>query len=123
MWHGDGCVEAFFPSIALEKSVGGHVLSVCHMSVCGCVQVAVGVLHCAMHTQHTPQVTTDWVSLIDEWSARFFDEMDYRLEAANAMNFKAQIEPLCEGIVVPDVVEGLSNESVLVTVCLTGRVV
>lgn len=56
------------------------------------------------------------MSLIDEWSARFFDEMDYRLEAANAKDFKAQIEPLCEGIVVPDVVEGLSNESVLVTV-------
>ncbi len=56
------------------------------------------------------------MSLIDEWSARFFDEMDYRLEAENARVFKSQIEPLCEGIVVPSVVEDLSNDSVLVTV-------
>eukprot|EP00878_Enallax_costatus_P046286 GHUV01056082.1.p1 GENE.GHUV01056082.1~~GHUV01056082.1.p1 ORF type:complete len:104 (-),score=22.77 GHUV01056082.1:339-650(-) len=38
-----------------------------------------------------PQVTTDVVALLDEWAARFFDELDYVKEGQNAEIFAAQM--------------------------------
>jgi predicted unusual protein kinase regulating ubiquinone biosynthesis (AarF/ABC1/UbiB family) len=37
------------------------------------------------------QVTTDVVALLDEWAARFFDELDYVKEGRNATLFAQQM--------------------------------
>lgn len=37
------------------------------------------------------QITTDFVALLDEWAARFFDELDYVKEGRNATLFAAQM--------------------------------
>jgi hypothetical protein len=37
------------------------------------------------------QVTTDVVALLDEWAARFFDELDYVKEGQNATLFAQQM--------------------------------
>ena len=60
------------------------------------------------------QVTTDWVGLIDEWAARFFDELDYRTEASNALKFAKQMEGL-DGITVSVPRVQLTNRTVLTT--------
>ena len=65
------------------------------------------------------QVTTDWVGLIDEWAYRFFAEMDYEAEAANAIRFQREMERL-EGIVVPDVFTNLTSHFVLTTAWVEG---
>jgi aarF domain-containing kinase len=38
------------------------------------------------------QVTTDVVALLDEWAARFFEELDYVREGRNATRFAAQMK-------------------------------
>lgn len=38
-----------------------------------------------------PQLTTDVVALLDEWAARFFEELDYVREGENATKFAAQM--------------------------------
>lgn len=65
------------------------------------------------------QVTTDWVGLIDEWAYRFFAEMDYEAEAANAVQFKQEMARL-DGIVVPDVFSDLTSHFVLTTAWVEG---
>lgn len=37
------------------------------------------------------QLTTDVVALLDEWAARFFDELDYVKEGQNATLFAQQM--------------------------------
>lgn len=37
---------------------------------------------------HCVQVKSDWCGIIDAWAARFLDEMDYKKEAANTLQFK-----------------------------------
>ncbi len=64
-------------------------------------------------------MTTDWVGLIDEWAYRFFAEMDYEAEAANAVQFKDEMAKL-EGIVVPDVFPALTSHFVLTTAWIEG---
>ena len=59
-------------------------------------------------------MTTDWVGLIDEWAARFFDELDYRTEAQNALKFARQMEGL-DGITVSVPRVQLTNRTVLTT--------
>jgi ABC1 atypical kinase-like domain len=66
------------------------------------------------------QVSTDWVGLIDEWSFRFFNEMDYELEAANCELFRRQMAGL-DGIYVPEVYRGLSSSDVLTTSWVNGE--
>ena len=65
------------------------------------------------------QVSTDWVGLIDEWALRFFAELDYESEAANAATFKAQMAQL-PGITVAEVLPGLSTREVLATEWVQG---
>lgn len=60
------------------------------------------------------QVTTDWVGLIDEWAARFFDELDYRTEGRNAITFAQNMEKL-DGITVSVPRLSLTNRTVLTT--------
>jgi aarF domain-containing kinase len=37
------------------------------------------------------QITTDVVALLDEWAARFFEELDYIKEGQNATIFAQQM--------------------------------
>lgn len=64
-------------------------------------------------------MNTDWVGLIDEWSGRFFAELDYEAEAASAMQFKREMAKL-DGIVVPDVFLDLTTPYVLTTAWVEG---
>ena len=59
------------------------------------------------------------MGLIDEWAYRFFAEMDYEAEAANAVQFKQEMARL-EGIVVPDVFPALTSHFVLTTAWVQG---
>jgi aarF domain-containing kinase len=62
----------------------------------------------------------DWASLIDEWAARFFEEMAYEREAANAVRFAKDVEEQdLVGIVVPKVV--LAVDDVLVSEWIDGE--
>lgn len=54
------------------------------------------------------------MGLIDEWAARFFDELDYRTEARNALRFAKHMEGL-DGITVSVPREKLTNRTVLTT--------
>lgn len=48
----------------------------------------------SLHTPPPPPIHTqraDVVALLDEWAARFFEELDYVREGANATRFAAQI--------------------------------
>ena len=65
-------------------------------------------------------MTTDWVGLIDEWAARFFEELDYRTEAQNALRFAKQMESL-EGITVSIPRLNLTNRGVLTTNWVLGE--
>ena len=44
-----------------------------------------------MALRDVPAVTTDVVALLDEWAARFFEELDYVREGQNATKFAAQM--------------------------------
>jgi hypothetical protein len=48
------------------------------------------------------QLTTDVVALLDEWAARFFEELDYVKEGQNATIFAAQmardLPQVCAGL-------------------------
>ncbi|CAL5225145.1 g7925 [Coccomyxa viridis] len=74
----------------------------------------------ATFAQRFPQVSTDWVGLIDEWARRFFHELDYEREARSAMQFKEQMEPL-GGITVAPVYTELTSGEVLTTAWVQGE--
>jgi aarF domain-containing kinase len=38
-----------------------------------------------------PQIATDVVGLVDEWAARFFEELDYQREGRNGTLFAQQM--------------------------------
>lgn len=38
-----------------------------------------------------PFMHGDWAAVLDDWALRFFQEMDYQLEAYNTMTFKRQV--------------------------------
>ncbi|KAK9801392.1 hypothetical protein WJX73_005895 [Symbiochloris irregularis] len=74
----------------------------------------------ALASQKLPQVSTDWVGLIDEWALRFFQELDYRREAVNSEIFAAQMEHL-EGITVSRPFPRLTTRDVLTTAWVQGE--
>lgn len=39
-----------------------------------------------------PEIPTDFVALLDEWAARFFEELDYIREGENATKFAEQMK-------------------------------
>ncbi|CAG9463928.1 unnamed protein product [Pedinophyceae sp. YPF-701] len=67
-----------------------------------------------------PAVSADLVALLDEWSERFFFEMDYTHEAENSMRFQADMKGL-EGVTVADVYPELSTRRALVTSWVYGE--
>jgi aarF domain-containing kinase len=40
------------------------------------------------------QMREEWAGVLDEWALRFFQEMDYQLEAFNTVTFKRQMAHL-----------------------------
>jgi len=67
-----------------------------------------------------PFMHGDWAAVLDDWALRFFQEMDYQLEAYNTMTFKRQMAAL-EGVVVPDVYPEFSTRYLLTTSWITGQ--
>ncbi len=45
-----------------------------------------------MFLRRFPNIKTDVVGLLDEWAARFFEELDYVREGNNATKFAKQME-------------------------------
>eukprot|EP00878_Enallax_costatus_P030877 GHUV01033684.1.p1 GENE.GHUV01033684.1~~GHUV01033684.1.p1 ORF type:complete len:571 (+),score=153.33 GHUV01033684.1:111-1715(+) len=68
-----------------------------------------------------PQVTTDVVALLDEWAARFFDELDYVKEGQNAEIFAAQMAADLPQVVVPRTYSELTSKRVLTVTWLDGE--
>jgi len=46
----------------------------------------------AVFLRRFPNIKTDVVGLLDEWAARFFEELDYVREGNNATKFAKQME-------------------------------
>ena len=67
-----------------------------------------------------PMLHNEWANTFDEWATRFFDELDYRKEAHNAMTFRAQMAHL-PGITVPQVYPELTTARVLTTEWVYGE--
>ena len=67
-----------------------------------------------------PFMHGDWSAVLDDWALRFFQEMDYQLEAYNTMTFKRQMAAL-DGILVPDVYPEFSSRYILTTGWITGE--
>ncbi|KAF6256357.1 ABC1 family-domain-containing protein [Scenedesmus sp. NREL 46B-D3] len=68
-----------------------------------------------------PQVTTDAVALLDEWAARFFDELDYVKEGQNATLFAQQMAADLPQVVVPSTYSELTSRRVLTVSWLDGE--
>ena len=49
--------------------------------------MAVMVVFSGVWLRRFPQINTDVVGLLDEWAARFFEELDYQREGSNATKF------------------------------------
>ncbi|GIL59707.1 hypothetical protein Vafri_14435 [Volvox africanus] len=88
-------------------------------------QVALDLLimrRLAVQLKETLQMNTDWAAVIDAWAVRFFHELDYRREAANAALFKQQMAAAgVEGITVASVRTDLSTDYVLMTDWVEGE--
>lgn len=41
-----------------------------------------------------PGMSGEWAGALDDWAARFFEELDYQLEASNTIAFKKSMERL-----------------------------
>eukprot|EP00882_Tetradesmus_deserticola_P033163 GHRQ01037854.1.p1 GENE.GHRQ01037854.1~~GHRQ01037854.1.p1 ORF type:complete len:533 (+),score=230.62 GHRQ01037854.1:515-2113(+) len=68
-----------------------------------------------------PQLTTDVVALLDEWAARFFDELDYVKEGRNATIFAQQMAADLPQVVVPSTFSELTSRRVLTVSWLDGE--
>jgi len=68
-------------------------------------------------------LNTDIVGTVDDWGRGFVDELDYRLEAANAQEFSEKIlgTPLGASVFAPRVVEEASTSRVLTTEWVVGE--
>ena len=67
-----------------------------------------------------PEPKTDLSPVLDEWAVRFFEEMDYTTEMANALRFAEDMKDL-EGIKVPRQYPELTARRVLVTEWVDGE--
>ncbi|KAG2482850.1 hypothetical protein HYH03_018241 [Edaphochlamys debaryana] len=68
-----------------------------------------------------PQITTDVVALLDEWAARFFEELDYVHEGQNSERFAAQMREDLPQVVVPRTYFEYTSRRVLTTEWLDGE--
>lgn len=68
-----------------------------------------------------PQIATDVVGLVDEWAARFFEELDYVNEAQNTDRFAASMARDLPQVVVPKTFPEYTTRRVLVTGWIDGE--
>eukprot|EP00798_Chlamydomonas_sp_ICE-L_P030592 gene30592-35603_t len=61
-----------------------------------------------------PGMSAQWACALDDWAERFFQEMDYQLEAFNTMTFQRDMASL-EGVMVATVFPELTSRKVLCT--------
>jgi aarF domain-containing kinase len=68
-----------------------------------------------------PQIATDVVGLVDEWAARFFEELDYINEGENATRFAEQMRVDLPQVVVPKTFTKYTSRRVLTTSWIEGE--
>lgn len=70
-----------------------------------------------------PKITarTDVVALLDEWAARFFEELDYVREGGNATRFAEMMRRDLPQVVVPKTYDAFTSRRVLTTQWLDGE--
>lgn len=68
-----------------------------------------------------PAITTDVVGLLDEWAARFFEELDYNLEGENQTNFAKSIAKDLPQVVVPRTYAQFTRRKVITSEWLEGE--
>eukprot|EP00238_Polyblepharides_amylifera_P011855 CAMPEP_0196587628 /NCGR_PEP_ID=MMETSP1081-20130531/58094_1 /TAXON_ID=36882 /ORGANISM="Pyramimonas amylifera, Strain CCMP720" /LENGTH=743 /DNA_ID=CAMNT_0041909867 /DNA_START=360 /DNA_END=2591 /DNA_ORIENTATION=+ len=74
-----------------------------------------------MALRDVPQINTDIVALLDEWAMRFFEELDYVHEGANATKFAKQMEKDLPQVVVPRTFPTYTSRRVLTSSWLDGE--
>mmetsp|Transcript_16307 Transcript_16307/g.35263 ORF Transcript_16307/g.35263 Transcript_16307/m.35263 type:complete len:1034 (+) Transcript_16307:166-3267(+) len=67
-----------------------------------------------------PGMSDQWAGVLDDWAQRFFQEMDYQLEAYNTMTFKKQMASL-QGIRVATVYPELTSRKIIVSEWIEGE--
>lgn len=68
-----------------------------------------------------PQVSIDVVGLVDEWAARFFEELDYVNEGENGTFFAEMMREDLPQVVVPKTYEKYTSRKVLTTQWIDGE--
>ncbi|WCJ24229.1 Protein kinase superfamily protein [Euphorbia peplus] len=68
-----------------------------------------------------PQVAVDVVGLVDEWAARFFEELDYINEGENGTLFAEMMRKDLPQVVVPKTYEKYTSRKVLTTQWVDGE--
>eukprot|EP01023_Acetabularia_acetabulum_P028063 TRINITY_DN26537_c0_g1_i1.p1 TRINITY_DN26537_c0_g1~~TRINITY_DN26537_c0_g1_i1.p1 ORF type:complete len:789 (-),score=150.48 TRINITY_DN26537_c0_g1_i1:420-2786(-) len=74
-----------------------------------------------MYMRKFPQISVDVVGLLDEWAARFFDELDYVKEGKNGIKFAEQMAADLPQVVVPETFLDYTSRKVLTTGWLDGE--
>ncbi|KAH9650083.1 protein kinase domain-containing protein [Citrus sinensis] len=68
-----------------------------------------------------PQVSIDVVGLVDEWAARFFEELDYVNEGENGTLFAEMMKTDLPQVVIPKTYEKYTSRKVLTTGWIEGE--
>ncbi|KAG5227894.1 ABC protein [Salix suchowensis] len=68
-----------------------------------------------------PQIAIDVVGLVDEWAARFFEELDYVTEGENGSLFAEMMRKDLPQVVVPNTYEKYTSRKVLTTEWIEGE--
>lgn len=68
-----------------------------------------------------PQISVDVVGLVDEWAARFFEELDYVNEGENGSLFAEMMRKDLPQVVVPNTYEKYTSRKVLTTEWIEGE--
>ena len=68
-----------------------------------------------------PAITTDVVGLLDEWAARFFEELDYNREGENQTKFAESIADDLPQVVVPKTYAKYTRRKVITSEWLEGE--
>lgn len=75
----------------------------------------------AVWLRQFPKIPTDFVALLDEWAARFFEELDYVREGANGTLFAQQMAADLPQVVVPKTYTDYTSRRVLTTGWISGE--
>lgn len=74
-----------------------------------------------MFLRRFPQVSIDVVGLVDEWAARFFEELDYVNEGENGMLFAEMMKKDLPQVVIPKTYRKYTSRKVLTTEWIDGE--